>query len=214
MSMARFADAPDRIGALPVDPRGFPVPWFVSWHGDQPNFPVISAQKLGQAWTEELCWVCGQKLGSFRIWVIGPQCVLERACPEPPCHLECAEFAAKHCPFLASPLARRAPQHDDIQNFGRAKNASTLHTGVVALWVTKGRGAKPIKAGGGILFALEEPSRVNWYANGRPATREDVTGALAAAMPILLETAQAEGANAVAELRRRSDRTDRWLPEI
>ena len=35
--------------ALPIDRRGFPVPWFVSWDDGGPDFRVIDRGKIVQA---------------------------------------------------------------------------------------------------------------------------------------------------------------------
>ena len=55
----RFPHAPARIKALPVDHRGFPVPWFVQWYDDTPNFLVVDHRKLRPAVEKRLCWICG-----------------------------------------------------------------------------------------------------------------------------------------------------------
>ncbi len=101
-----FSDAPNRLARLPRDRRGFPVPWFVSWKDGEPRFPVVDAEKLSIAWNDELCWVCGDKLGAHRGWVVGPMSAVEGATPEPPSHYECAAFSVSNCPHLATPGAR------------------------------------------------------------------------------------------------------------
>jgi hypothetical protein len=212
MSAERFSGAPDRIARLPSDRRGYPVPWFVAWRDGEPDFRVVSAPRLAEAWEGERCWICGGKLGAYRAWVIGPMCVLERACPEPPSHLECGEFAARHCPFLSNPKMRRREPSQHAHH-RPTPNTVELNTETTAIWVTKARGAKPFRAGGGVLFGLSDPVRLDWYAHGRPATTAEVRAGLARGLPLLRDTAEAEGSAAVAELDRRIAWVERWIPD-
>jgi hypothetical protein len=48
---------------LPVDERGFPVPWFVAWFDGKPEFRAMDGLKWIRAVREHLCWVCGGRLG-------------------------------------------------------------------------------------------------------------------------------------------------------
>jgi hypothetical protein len=208
---SRFPDAPDRVARLPVDRRGFPIPWFVAWFDGEPDFRVTDGQKLGQAWASDLCWICGGGLGAYRAWVIGPICVVEGACPEPPAHLDCGQFAARCCPFLANPLMRRndrrAPQLQKPGGIMVAQNSEAT-----ALWVTRGRGAQPFRAAEGVLFRLNPPERIEWYSNGRLALAHEVSAALDAGLPILRGSANDAGPAAVADLERRLQDIRRWTP--
>jgi hypothetical protein len=104
---------PDRIRRLPVSPKGFPVPWFVTWFdGDKPcrdgegvpDFRVINPQKMTRAMNNNLCWVCGCAMTSVhRAFVIGPMCCINRIISEPPSMRDCAIWSARNCPFLARP---------------------------------------------------------------------------------------------------------------
>jgi hypothetical protein len=115
--MINLPEIPARIANLHKDSRGYPVPWFVAWlkGGEpcppgrgEPDFRIIGPGKLTQAYNESRCWICGRSLiGSSRIFVIGPMCVINRVTSEPPNHRECAEFAAKACPFLTNPRQKR-----------------------------------------------------------------------------------------------------------
>ncbi|MGA0601436.1 hypothetical protein ACO2Q3_12100 [Caulobacter sp. KR2-114] len=210
MSLGRFADMPARVARLPVDHRGFPVPWFVAWRDGAPQFPVIDAGKLALAWTAERCWVCGEALGAWRGWIVGPLSALEGATPEPPSHCDCAGFAVTACPHLASADARFAENADAAPGHVAQANVSRLRTDATGIWVTRGRGATAMRAGGGVLFRLEPPQRLEWWARRRPATGQDVRAALDAALPVLRRTAEAEGRAAALEARMRW--LQRWTP--
>jgi hypothetical protein len=208
--VTRFPNAPSRIVRLPTDGRGFPVPWFVAWRDVTPQFPVVDAAKLSAAWTEERCWVCGDKLGAWRAWVVGPMSVIEGATPEPPSHHDCAAFSVAACPHLANAQAKYSKAHDGHPDYERQANISRLRTGATAIWLTKGRGATPFQAGDGVLFGLEEPASLAWYAGGRPATTDEVREAIATGLPILRQAAEAEGRTA--EFERRLAWLEQWIP--
>jgi LAGLIDADG-like domain len=87
---------PDRLKKLPVY-RGYPVPWFVDWIGDVPEFRAMDGDKWHLAINNKLCWVCGEQLGRFMTFVVGPMCGINRTTSEPPCHLECAQWSVRNC---------------------------------------------------------------------------------------------------------------------
>jgi hypothetical protein len=101
------AGMPHRMKFLPVD-RGYPVPWFVDWIDGAPEFRAMNPNKWVAAVKKKLCWVCGSKLGKYMAFVSGPMCGINRTSSEPPCHLDCARWSAKNCPFLVRPrMVRR-----------------------------------------------------------------------------------------------------------
>jgi hypothetical protein len=206
----RFPDLPKRVERLPTDRRGFPVPWFVAWRDGQPHFPAVDAAKLGVAWRDDLCWVCGDKLGSHRGWVVGPMSAIEGATPEPPSHYDCARFSVCNCPHLSTATASFSAAYRDAEGYAPQANISQVRTGATAIWVTKGRGATPFRAGEGTLFGLSEPVRLEWYAGGRTATPGEVKDAIALVLPTLQRAAETEGRTA--EFERRLQWLARWTP--
>jgi hypothetical protein len=94
---------PSRMKTLPVDERGYPVPWFVDWVDGKPEFRAMDGNKWESAVRYRLCWVCGGTLGVNKSFVAGPMCGINRTSAEPPCHLECATWSARNCPFLKNP---------------------------------------------------------------------------------------------------------------
>jgi hypothetical protein len=212
---------PPRIARLPLDGRGFPVPWFVQWFKDgepgafgigEPDFRVIDSRKLARAIKHPHCWVCGEQMGVHRVFLIGPMCAINRVISEPPSHRECAEFAAKACPFLANPRMRRnekdLPKGDEAAGFGLKRNPKA-----VCLWETKDY--RPFRAhvgNEGILFKLGDPVRVDWYANGRLATRQEVLESIDGGYPELERMALVDGPAALKELRAHRERVLPLLP--
>src|SRR5262249_6685969 len=130
---------PKRMKKLPISKTGFPTPWFVARvpQTGEHDLRVADQAKKYMAIKRGLCWLCGEPLGQFKVFVIGPMCSINRVSSEPPCHLDCAEYAARACPFLSKPRMRRNEQnmpegHQEAPGVMLKRNP-----GVVALWVTK-----------------------------------------------------------------------------
>jgi|SRR6267142_3848227 len=187
---------PERIARLPVSDRGFPVPWFATWVNGEPDFIHITGEKIARAHNRHLCWICGEPLGRFLAFAIGPMCAVNRVSAEPPSHRECAEYAAKACPFLAKPRMRR----NEKDGQGPTPGIAIPHNpGVTLVWIT--HGYKPISDGrGGTLFSIGHPIEVAFYAEGRTATHDEIMAAINKGLPILQDMAASEGREAVAEL--------------
>jgi len=196
---------PLRLRKLPLDARGYPVPWFVAWvdgpDGPEtvPEFRAMDARKFQRAVKERLCWVCGEMLGRWLAFPIGPMCAITRTTAEPPSHVECAEWSVRNCPFLSQPRAVRREDHmpDAVQ--APAGHGIMRNPGVICVWVTReyeifndGRG-KP-------LIQVGKPERTAWWAEGRAASRDEVEASVSGGLPILLEAAKRDGPFAVEAL--------------
>lgn len=183
-----LTDLPARIARLPVH-RGYPVPWFVAWQDGAPEFRAMDVQKFGRAIRERRCWVCGDTLGRHLAFVIGPMCAVNRTSSEPACHLECATWSARFCPFLSRPhMVRR---HDDVINESGAGTASILRNpGAAGVWVTGSYKLEKVgkSAASGYLVMMGPPSQVLWFCEGRPATRAEVLASIDSGMPLLEAT--------------------------
>lgn len=179
--MISLPEIPSRIASLPRDHRGYPVPWFVPWIDGKPIFHAADGRKPVQAVKESRCWICGESLGRYRAFVIGPMCSVNRISAEPPMHLECAEFSVKACPFLTKPKMRRM---EPIE--GGHKGAGIMldrNPGVCCLWVCKKYEVQIHNKG--ILFLIGDPESVRWFAEGRTATRGDVLESVETGLPLL-----------------------------
>jgi hypothetical protein len=212
-AMTTLTALPERMRALPIDDRGYPVPWFVAWHDGKPEFRAMDGEKFVRAVREKLCWVCGGRLGTRVCFVAGPMCGINRTSSEPPSHLECARWSAVNCPFLSNPrMVRR--EDEEINNARFRDNAAGLaiarNPGVAMLWIT--RQFEVFDAGKGRpLIQMGEPESVEWFACGRQATREEVNYSIESGLPNLEAMARLERGG-VEVLNRMVSRFERWLP--
>jgi hypothetical protein len=225
---------PERMAHLPIDARGYVVPFFVQWvrpgsdplepmpvgaPGAVPEFRAFDPAKWVTAVRDKRCWVCGDPLGKYRTFVIGPMCAINRTTAEPPCHRECAVWSARNCPFLSRPqMVRREDDRINVETC-KAQVAGEMiarNPGVTLLWTTRrfqvyddGRG-KP-------LIEIGDPESVVWLRLGRPATRAEVVEAIDTGLPRLeaacaQERTAHEQAAARVELGRRRAAVEALLP--
>lgn len=206
---------PARIAALPLDPRGYPIPWFVAYIDGKPDFRVADSGKRYDAVRHEKCWVCGQRLGAHKVFVAGPMCGVNRTSSEPPLHRDCAEWSVRACPFLLIPTAKRREANLPADSRNTPGITIPRNPGATLLWVTKHytlfRDRGPGQ--GGWLFRMGDPLQVLWFYEGRPATRAEVVESMETGLPILREMAEVEGPNAVRELRAMADHFMPYLPQ-
>lgn len=187
-------ELPVRIARLKIDERGYPVPWFVAWVDGKPDFRIADGDKIYTAVRFKRCWICGEPLGRYLAFVVGPMCTVNRISSEPPSHTECATFAVKACPFLVLPKATRRDanlpeDHKDPPGVFISRNPA-----VTAIWIT--HSFKPRHVDGGVLFSMGDPSAVLWFTKGRRATHAEALASFDSSLPALREIAGAEGASA------------------
>jgi hypothetical protein len=205
---------PVQMKNLPVDARGFPVPYFVEWFhkdgkpfqhidapirqedGDYPDFRVMDSRKRARAVRYKLCWVCGGALGVFKAFVIGPMCSINRTSGEPPAHRDCAIFSAQGCPFLTKPQVERRENNLPMPEEIHVHPAMlSRNPGVAMVWITKSY--KVQQDEGEVLFRIGEPEEIFFFAEGRVATREEIMHSIDTGMPFLREAAEKQGAEAL-----------------
>jgi hypothetical protein len=215
MTFDRFPDAPPSIRALARDDRGFPVPFFVEYIDGKPDFRVMDPEKMVRCIRHGLCWICGKALGRMKAFAIGPMCSVNRISAEPPAHPMCATFAAKACPFLSHPLAKRPPVDDLAERFGQPAPAGGVmlehNPGVTLIWHCLRYSLN--RQADGILFEIGPPSRCAWFREGREATRQEILDSFDLGLPILREMAEEEGPHAVHELEQRLHRAMQLVPK-
>lgn len=214
---------PKSMWHLPVDGRGFPAPWFISWldeagqpvsdgHG-HPDFRVIGPGKVQKAIQQQLCWICGKQfLGPPLVAVLGPMCTITRTSAEPPSCLACARYAMRACPFLTRPRMRRNEVGLPEQTCDAPGIAIDRNPGVAALWMTD----RVFYSRQTQLFTVGDPLDVEWWAEGRPATRDEVLASIQSGLPFLRQVcedeAEADRAGAHAALDRQVSIAMLFLP--
>jgi hypothetical protein len=206
---------PAGVDQLPVDERGWTVPWFVEVFDGKPDHRVVDGRKFARAVREQRCWVCGGKLGRMKASVIGPMCAVNRITSEPPCHPPCARYAVQACPFLSKPRARRNEKDLPEERRGAAGIPIERNPGVLTIWESlhPSKPFSPKHGQSGTLFDLGAPYRVTWWREGRPATRDEVMTSLHEGLPALMKVAAQDGIEAVDELAQATLKALLLLPE-
>lgn len=204
--MRKFANMPDPIRMLPRDRRGYPVPAFVRWIDNEPDFRIISPTHMVRCVTEHCCWICGTPIRDRTCsFVLGPMCAVNRVNSEPPSHNACAVFAAINCPFLSKPLAKRnekgLPENRHVAGIHIDRNP-----GCCLVWQTTGY--VPQVVDNGVLFRVGDPLRIDAFAQGRRATRAEVAESVRTGLPFLIDAAAQDGPLAILELYRQRDQAD------
>lgn len=210
-----FVDMPDRIARLPRDSRGFPVPKFVHWMDDgTPDFRVIEPGWIADCHNHRRCWLCGGQLGRHLVFCIGPMCAVNRVNSEPPGHYDCMRFAARNCPFLTKPRMRRNEKDLPEHHVKAAGTPLGRNPGCCCLWITDSyKPFKPHHGNEGVLFRLGNPSRLEFFAEGRPATRAEVMASVNSGLPSLEDVAKFDGPDGLKELTRSVERFFKLLNE-
>ena len=202
---------PSRMQMLPIDDRGYVVPWFVAYVDGKPEFRAMDPEKYRQAVRFKMCWVCGGRLGRFMTFVAGPMCGINRTSSEPPCHKECAEWSAVNCPFLNNPDAiRRVDAQCPVDAKPVGGHAILRNPGVTMLWTTKDYSLWP-DGKGGVLVQMGDPIEVEWYAHGRKATRTEVLTSIETGYPNLAAIAILQDGG-LAHLRECRENFLRYVP--
>ena len=209
----RIADLemPERMRRLPISDEGYPIPYFVPFIDGKPEFRGMDGERLGLCVRLKRCWLCGQPLGVHMTFPIGPMCAVNRNIAEPPSHHGCALYGVRACPFLTQPRMRR--NEKDVPQGHIAGVGLKRNPGVICLWTTRSyRVWRP--PGGGVLFAIGDPETVEYFAEGRPATRAEVLASMESGLPLLMEIAEEEGSDAVAALSKLYDKALKLIPPV
>ena len=205
----RDIPVPERMRKLPISDKGFPTPYFVGEFEGKRDFRVIAPGAMAACYHKRICWLCGQPLGQYMAFVIGPMCSVNRISSEPPSHLDCANYAVRACPFLSRPKMRRNEEGVPSLQDRSAGIAIAHNPEATLIWVTKSY--KPLKVSNGVLFQIGEPTQTMWFKEGRKATRAEIDASIAKGLPLLRK--QAEGdPEAMTELDRYIKRAEKLLP--
>ncbi len=113
-------EIPKFLSHLPVY-VGFPIPFTTFVHEGKPDFRVTDMEKWDACVRSQLCGICGRKLGEYSYFIGGPISVENRLFFDPAMHKDCAEYAARICPFLNGrkteyrPLTNEPPEGFSVE---------------------------------------------------------------------------------------------------
>jgi hypothetical protein len=188
----RDIPVPKRLMRRPLTDNGFPVPWFASFIDGAWNLVAVDPRKIQYAIRKRLCWICGEPLGQYLCFVIGPMCSINRVSAEPPQHRECAEYAVRACPFLSRPRMRRNEVEREAVGSVPTSGIMIEHNpGAALIWVTKSFRVIPDQ-NGQALIEIGPPVETLWFAEGRKATRAEILAAFDKGLAKLRPIAEAE----------------------
>ncbi len=214
--MSPMPEFPARIKRLPLNEQGFPIPWFVAVVDGKADFRLVGEDKLFHALRWNICWICGEPLGAYKAFVIGPMCAINLVSSEPPSHRECAEFSAQACPFLTNPDKDRRAAGLPAETHDPGGIMIPRNPGVALIWITKKFVVEAVSAeegvNAGLLMRIGYPEEVIWYARGRLATRAEVEESIRTGIDALRISAEKDGAAAVKLFQERTEETMKLLP--
>jgi hypothetical protein len=129
----------DFLSHLPVH-RGLPVPFSQAWFDGKPDFRTVDPNKTIQCVQEELCAICGRRLGERSYFICGPLSKKSRLFTDPPMHKQCAEFAAETCPFVSGKKLEYSdrpanPQTVKVQEMVSTERPAQMF--ILAAWTKK-----------------------------------------------------------------------------
>jgi hypothetical protein len=204
----RKINVPPKMQHLPINEKGYVVPWFVAQiEPGKWDFRAIGPGKVRQAVKDDICWLCGRRLGVYKTFTIGPMCSVNRVSAEPPSHKTCARYAVQACPFLSQPKMVRNEKDMPEGHLMPPGEMIARNPGVTLLWTTL---TFQIERGG--LFRIGPPNDVEWWAHGRHATREEVCASIESGLPILAATCEGDPA-CLAELDKAVMQVAPMLPQ-
>jgi hypothetical protein len=147
-------EIPDFLSHLPVW-NGYPVPVSNVVRKDgTPDLTTISSRRVLELARDRQCGVCGFTMAEETVCFIGgPKSARHRQYIDPPMHERCARFAAKTCPYIATPsMARR--KHGST---GELPEGNTGERPNVFVILCAAGYCTMIKAGGQVAFMADIP---------------------------------------------------------
>lgn len=179
---------PDRMKHLPRDPRGFPI--FAMAYRDadgKAHFTVNDERVRRRLIEEDRCSICAQPLLRGRWFVGGEKSAFSveprGAYIDPPMHAECARYALRVCPYLASPsyakLLHGATMRPDDPTLVRDQtaidspaSAHEVRPEIFVAVLARGQRFK-LTAGGGLIFPKRPYISVEYWQHGWKLAREE-----------------------------------------
>lgn len=187
---------PERLLNRPIDHRGYLVPWFVAQTGpDTWDFRAIRTNGVPKAVNSKICWLCGEKLGRFVTFCVGPMCVVNGISAEPPSHKSCAKYAVQACPFLTKPKMQRNEKNMIEGSTEPGGIMIKRNPGVAVLWTCTN-----YKWSARGLFTMGEPSHLEAWREGRRAALDEIQESVDTGLPFLRKACDEEPTSSLQRL--------------
>lgn len=91
--------------------KRMPVPYFVAYVGQDPDFRLHDAKKQHACLSHRKCAICGKPLPAEAFLISGPLGLKNRVSSDTWMHQACAQFSLDNCPYLSR-------QHTDRREAG------------------------------------------------------------------------------------------------
>lgn len=177
---------PPRMRTLPRGADGQPIPYLLTQVATKYESALGAELALAAMCEQKRCWLCGDKLGQYAAFVAEPLTSVTKISRTPPAHHDCAKYAA--LTGLLQPKSLK----------------------VSLVWVT--RDFQMQRAANGHVFVVGDAEQAFWFADGRCATREEVTAVMQEGLPNLYEIAKRSGNAALGGLDLQVARALRKIP--
>ena len=155
-----------RIEKLPKH-KGFPIPYFATRRKDRtPDFKIVDQDRRKVCAVERRCWICGEPLGYWVVFIGGPVSIEHGLFNDGPMHEECAADAMAICPFLvgtmdyAPPESFREDLHDEKIEWAGGPARAFAPPTRTAIYKTRGFGVAVLK--NTWLFRAAQAVSIEW----------------------------------------------------
>ena len=136
--MALKLEIPKELSHLKVDPRGYPIPFFVSYVDGKPEFRFLNTDRVLMIIDKKLCHICGKKLPKdYCYFIAGPLGLKNGISSDAGMHRVCAEFSLKACPHLFFQNADYRVNDELAKKYHRAAHPSLITTKPDILYLVK-----------------------------------------------------------------------------
>jgi hypothetical protein len=163
-----------KVEALPKW-KNFPIPYFVTYTKDGiPDFKIINEENRRRCANERLCWICGQKIDYWIVFIGGPIAIKHRLFTDGPMHEECARDALEICPFLVGSMDYAPDSSFRLERFDETVQLRDYtHLQVrqkppdkIGVYKTRGFKVAVTKEKNAWFFWAEKPISVVWTKRG------------------------------------------------
>lgn len=162
-------DIPKELSHLKVDPRGYPIPFFVSYIDGKPEFRFMNFDRVLMIIHKKLCHICGKKLPKdYCYFIAGPMGLKNGISSDAGMHRICAEFSLKACPHLFLQNADYRKNDELSKKLHAAAHPSVMTTKPDMLYLVKTSKFKTIMVDGRYFIKYTpHSSEIYKYVDGK-----------------------------------------------